>query len=66
MEAQLVAWNQTTISARQVTLAESIERTRTYSTSDVQALRVSKRIGEMITRDSIPFLLSDFLPCSKH
>ena len=63
MEAELVARNQTSTSAslpRQVTLTESIDRTRTWSTSDDRALHISRKIGEMVARDSQPFsIVSD-------
>ena len=61
MVAEAIARSQpSTSTSRQVTIAESIDRTRAWSTNDARALAVSRKIGEMIARDSQPYsIVSD-------
>ena len=47
-------------SLRQLTLQESSDRTRVWATNDAKALRVSRKIGEMIAIDCQPLsIVSD-------
>ena len=48
------------ISSRQLSIQESTDRTRVWATNDAKALRVSRKIGEMIAIDCQPLsIVSD-------
>ena len=47
-------------SSRQLTLQEAADRTRVWATSDARALRITRKIGEMIAVDCQPLsIVSD-------